>query len=257
MGADDFQKNIFDTHETKSHKELVDQIIENIVVHKVKNSSEKPRQTLLEVGCGGGQLFSSLTSSVEIYGIDVSEKSLDIARKRGYITSTCNIETDAFPFDSQKFDIVVVNDVLEHIIDVDHCIREIYRVLKNDGIFILGLPNVSQPVSWIMQIFLDLPPMMSARYKSPHIRDYTLRIMRIVLYINGFQAESVRGTYIYPFQNRISASIARFLPRLSERLIFVATKSHTPLPEPDIIFDLREFLGKFEGEASHKRGGLT
>lgn len=244
MTLDEFQKNIFDTHDTKSHKELVDLRIENIVNNVIRHS--KAKLTILEVGCGGGQLLAELTRSCNVYGIDVSENALKVASERGYITTVCNIETESFPFNDNKFDIVVMNDVLEHVINIDHCLREIYRVLKREGQFVLGIPNVSQPVSWIMQAIFDLPPMMSARYKSPHVRDFTLRMTRIILFINGFKTINVAGTYLYPLNNRVGRMLANKFPRLSERLVITSAKNHLPLHEPDIVFDLKEFLRKYE-----------
>ena len=46
----------------------------------------------------------------------------------------------AMPFTSEKFDFVVMFDVLEHIEDDMSVIKEVHRILKNDGYFVIIVP---------------------------------------------------------------------------------------------------------------------
>lgn len=244
MSNSNFQREIFNKYETKSNKEIVDLEIDKMI-RTMLNKGDLRNIKILEVGCGGGQLLSSFTKYCDIYGLDISEKSLEVAKSNGYHAVMTNIETDQFPFSDDFFTIIVMNDVLEHITYEDHCLREIRRILKKDGKYILCVPNISHPIAWAMQIFLDLPPRMSARYKSPHVRDYTVRLTKIVLKINGFDIDRINGTFIYPFQNRISRFFANLFPRFSERFIIVSKKGGKCSGLRDIRFDIRELL-KYE-----------
>ena len=45
------------------------------------------------------------------------------------------------PFDAHRFDVVILSEVLEHVIDQKRCVQEIYRVLKPNGYLMLTTPN--------------------------------------------------------------------------------------------------------------------
>ncbi len=78
-------------------------------------------------------------------------------------------------------------------------------------------------------IILDYPPKYSARYKSPHVRDFTLRTMRVALGMNGFRIKSVIGTSGW-FEK---------IPRLSDQIIIMALKIGSPKPTPGVVWDVR------------------
>lgn len=239
-----FQKRIFEKLPVKTHKEVSDITIISIL-DSIINSANKKSFNILDVGCGGGQLLESFTKipHIEIYGVDASAKACKIAMRRGYKAYICNVEKEKLPFDDDFFDIIVINDVLEHLIDPDNLLREAHRVLKGEGVLVISVPNISCPFSWFVQVFLDLPPVQSARYKSVHVRDYTLRILKIVLKYNGFKIKQVKGTYLYPFTNMISRHVANLFPRLSERLILICEKKEIPnLKLDDVYFNIKDLL---------------
>ncbi len=56
-----------------------------------------------------------------------------------------NVEEDAFPFDTDTFDIVLFCETIEHLLmDPVAALREIHRVLKPFGVIILTTPNVAR-----------------------------------------------------------------------------------------------------------------
>lgn len=125
------------------------------------------RVNLLDVGCGDGHLLLALHHhlaemiglSVELQGFDVSDARIqpskffesaagmllsnapevDWQRRLSLIRST-----DAWPFGDASMDIVLSNQVLEHVLDVDHFMDELRRVLRPDGVCINLFPVRSQ-----------------------------------------------------------------------------------------------------------------
>ncbi|MFX0139499.1 MAG: methyltransferase domain-containing protein [Candidatus Hodarchaeota archaeon] len=134
-----------------------------------------------------------------------------------------------------KNNIVICSEVLEHVTNTDHPLQEINRSLKTNGILILSIPN-------IIQVFLDLPPVYSARYKSSHKRDFTLKLIKIDLKINGFRIEKITGTCIPPFKNKISQVLAWLFPRFSSKIIIVSKKITKPKSFPEILVVWNERL---------------
>jgi SAM-dependent methyltransferase len=92
--------------------------------------------TLLDVGCGT-KPYSSLFLVDEYVGLDIDS---EISRRRGIAEKL--YDGTRFPFDSQHFDVVLCNQVLEHVFNPDEFISELHRVLKPGGQLILTVPFV-------------------------------------------------------------------------------------------------------------------
>lgn len=57
------------------------------------------------------------------------------------------------PFKNSFFDIVICGEVLEHLEHPETCLREIKRILKDDGTVLISTPNGSNPVTVLGRIF--------------------------------------------------------------------------------------------------------
>lgn len=103
---------------------------------------------ILDVGCGRGDITLYLgKNSKEAIGIDYSREAIDLANsvKRNFSSviqrkvhfKIMNIKTLSFP--DNYFDVVICIDVLEHLYkdEAEMALREIKRVLKNDGVLFL------------------------------------------------------------------------------------------------------------------------
>lgn len=99
---------------------------------------------LLEVGSGPGfflRLASNWYPSCEVIGLDKDWQAL-----RASIQATSGvhyIQADAIdlPLRHESIDVVIGLHVIEHIIEPERFIREVQRVLKPDGLFLLATPN--------------------------------------------------------------------------------------------------------------------
>lgn len=99
--------------------------------------------TLLDVGCGTGIIAHFIKGKVKkVYGIDISKKDLEKAKERGIITTAVDFNSKSFPFKTNFFDSITCLDVIEHVLDPRVVLKEMYRVLKKDGILILSTPNI-------------------------------------------------------------------------------------------------------------------
>jgi ubiquinone/menaquinone biosynthesis C-methylase UbiE len=96
-------------------------------------------ERVLDSGCGSGRLFE-LLSHTNYYGVDFSEKLIEIAKekyKEGkfFVANALNL-----PFPENFFDKVYSISVLHHIPSEEfrlQYLKEIKRVLKKDGLLIL------------------------------------------------------------------------------------------------------------------------
>lgn len=113
--------------------------------------------TLLDAGCGEGRMLRFLSSQLptktpatdwEFAGFDVADST---SRRPGFPGSTAaylretvplydwaasirvSRSNDAWPYDSGSFDFITSNQVLEHVVDAEHFIKETARVLAPGG----------------------------------------------------------------------------------------------------------------------------
>jgi ubiquinone/menaquinone biosynthesis C-methylase UbiE len=88
----------------------------------------------LEVGVGTGRFASML--GIE-FGIDPSEKMLEIAKKRGIKTFNC--EGENLPFEDESFDFIAIIITICFVKNPLKVISEAKRVLRENGKIIIGI----------------------------------------------------------------------------------------------------------------------
>jgi SAM-dependent methyltransferase len=105
---------------------------------------------VLDIGCGaGGNLKTLQDQGWQPYGIEISEIAAQHAREliHGPI-HTGTVESAPFPPGS--FDLVFMSHSLEHLPSPLDALRRIYRLLKDDGLLVIKVPNVH---SWEFKVF--------------------------------------------------------------------------------------------------------
>jgi SAM-dependent methyltransferase len=129
--------------------------------------------TALDIGAAcGGNTRVLRDSGWQVTALDASEAGTQFCRQRG-VTA---IRGDAthLPFADMSLDLVVAYDVLEHIEDDAEAVREVRRVLRPGGHFLIAVP--ADPAMW------------SAHDEAvDHVRRYTIETLRSVVSGNGFQ----------------------------------------------------------------------
>jgi SAM-dependent methyltransferase len=89
---------------------------------------------VLDVGCGI-KPYKDLFRVNEYIGLELESSS-----DRGRRSADVFYDGRTFPFESNMFDAVVTNQVLEHVFEPDDFLKEIYRVLRANGRLLLSVP---------------------------------------------------------------------------------------------------------------------
>lgn len=107
------------------------------------SSTLSSRKSLLDIGCGTGFIIN-LTKDIfdHIYGVDITKAMTEkIDLSSGNITIDIR-EAESTGHDSNSFDMVTAYSFLDHVFSLKDVLTEVYRVLKNDGVFYADLnPN--------------------------------------------------------------------------------------------------------------------
>jgi 2-polyprenyl-3-methyl-5-hydroxy-6-metoxy-1,4-benzoquinol methylase len=111
------------------------------------------------------------------------------------------------PIDNSSFDLILCYETVEHIFDYDYFIKELSRLITNDGIIILTCPAVSwEWVHWLSAIIninhSEGPHrFLKSRQLSRSLKNANLEIL------------SKNNTILLPFNNKISITFDRLLEK--------------------------------------------
>src|SRR5262245_40540565 len=100
---------------------------------------------VLDYGCGEGQLIAAARErGHDIYGCDNSHGAwAGWADRAAHEERILRLGDDGrIPFPDSYFDIVIANQVFEHIDELDRPLFEIHRVLKPGGVFLNCFPTM-------------------------------------------------------------------------------------------------------------------
>lgn len=153
---------------------------------------------ILDVGCGIGFVSRNLVRKNEVHGVDISAEYLSRAASRGIETEQWDIQK-GLPFDSSSFDIVLATEILEHIFDTDALLSEVRRVLKEEGVFVLTVPNVCSLASRVQVVLGRSPSYIEHHCRegmAGHIRGYNLSAIKRQLVEHGFKIEEIKTNAI-------------------------------------------------------------
>ena len=140
----------------------------------------KDGERVLDVGCGPGRHSweACRQANCLVYALDIEEGEL--ARAKGMLYEMdkqgesrgrwllVKGNTISLPFKDASFDKIICSEVLEHVPDDQQSIRELARVLKDDGVIAISVPTyLTEAICWkISRDYHDCPGGHVRIYKS-------------------------------------------------------------------------------------------
>ncbi|MDP4012385.1 MAG: class I SAM-dependent methyltransferase [Candidatus Nanoarchaeia archaeon] len=176
--------------------DYIDDRIKTAIKLCEKNSNAK----YLDVGCSNGRVALEIAKTIgtnDIYGVDIA--NVEDAKKRGLKAFNVDLNEDIkLPFEDKTFDVVTCFDTIEHVYNTDHVVREIKRILKDNGYAIIIVPRTD---SLINIILLTLGYQMmtadcsleksyghfSENRLSGHMAHFTKKAIKDMIIHNGFK----------------------------------------------------------------------
>ncbi len=148
------------------------------------------RGYLLDVGCGRGYFLDEARKlGWRTYGVDVSELVTDYARSKLHLTV---FHSDIFSFKSkQTFDLVTLNQVVEHFVNPERLLNKCSEFLTTGGLLYIATPNVESIGAKVLKDSFDhyLPP--------EHVSYFSQHTLIKLLKKLGFDIVYV-GSWSYP-----------------------------------------------------------
>lgn len=190
---------------------------------------------VLEINCGLSILAEKIAKKgADITVTDLSNVALQKAKSRGIEkTFKVDIDTEALPFESSKFDIIVSNSMIEHTFFPENTIRGGIRVLKYGGKFIVMVPNIGHWIFRLWLLFGRFPYLENTPTDVLHLRFFTMKSIKELGKKYGLRVKKVEGhsglwvSAMYPIFFRIPGIrqiydlLAKIYPSLFARYILI------------------------------------
>ena len=153
---------------------------------------------LLDVGCGDGSLVLGLKDKARLtVGMDRSPDHCVAAEAKGVRAVCVDLHAPRLPCRDGVFDAVACLDVIEHVLDPRHLLRELARVLRPGGILVLTTPNIRY-YGFVLTLVRGRFPRTSGDpegYDGGHLHYFTFADIRALLEEAGFGAIEEFGLY--------------------------------------------------------------
>ncbi len=207
--------------------------------------SEQPPATVLENGCGLGAYIGPLRRfTPDVHGLEYEfDRAVEAGRRHPPSLMVC-AAGEHLPYPAEAFDVIISNEVLEHVQDARAAVAEMVRALRPGGRILLFCPNRWYPVEqhgiyWRGQyIFGNIPlvnylPAALRNRLAPHVRTYTGHGLRRLF--AGLPVRIVQ-------HRRIFGGYDNLVRRLGPLGRFIRWALHTAEKTPLSVLGLSHFL---------------
>jgi SAM-dependent methyltransferase len=165
--------------------------------HKILESIKKMHpggKDLLEVGSAHGWFLEQARKDFDVVGLEPDENFFQLTNRRN-LPVRRGLFPDALK-EGERFDIIVFNDVLEHIPEVEHTLACCYRHLNADGLLVINLPSSNGVFYRISKVLCRLgwssffERLWQKDLPSPHVHYFSSSNLSILLGKNGFKVRA-------------------------------------------------------------------
>ncbi len=149
------------------------EFIKSILAKSINLDNKK----ILDVGSGsGGTLFNFAESGNQLFSVD---HSLDKLKAQKIILPKCNLvcgSAENIPFNQKHFDVIIMQDSLEHFTDPICVLSDIENLLNKNGVIYISTPNKFSIFNLIADPHWGFP--LVALFSRKQIRKYFIPFFR-------------------------------------------------------------------------------
>lgn len=198
---------------------------------------------LLDAGAGNGRTVRYLEphgalDSFEFHAIEIDPHRIDRLYGKERWREIKNVDlTEGAPYQDEFFDVVVCEQVLEHLHDADSILKDLVRVLRPGGVLIIGVPTFPPGLATIRRRIVPLFDRIAGRERG-HCQVFTAAGLRrfarssghlTIDQIRGFRVLS--GGVLAPLENyqwwyRFNRRLGELAPALCVECQAIATKAN-------------------------------
>ena len=142
------------------------------VLQGVLTEHDKTPRIVFDIGCNSGAWLKPFQDAgAEVYGVDYGIDRIEYGRSKGLPVNVGSI-SELLSF-NKKADLIIMNHVIEHSLDIEQTLKDISKLLSDDGLLYIGVPSV---YTWNLSIL----------FQNAHIYQFTAQTLKYVMQCCGF-----------------------------------------------------------------------
>lgn len=185
-----------------------------------KYAEQKPGRRVFDVGCGDGKFLEIFSKyGWECLGLEPSDTSRAVAQSKGF--TVLEVPFLEVKDDVGKFDMIFLDNVIEHINEPNPFVKRVFELLNPGGIFVLKTPNSDSLNEMLETVMLRTLPRgvnngIMAGFKKflnqgsgrvhrfgnlhppVHLAIYNDKSMKTLLSQAGFAVENIHNFFVSP-----------------------------------------------------------
>ncbi|MBD3317136.1 MAG: methyltransferase domain-containing protein [Chitinivibrionales bacterium] len=206
------------------------------------NIVEGQNKKILDIGCAEGELVVELAKrGHDVTGAEISSgflnQTMQLANKHGVQVRAvhADIEKSIEPFGNAKYDLVYLNDIIEHFRNPVSALCNVRGLVDDNGVLIIHTPNCATPARTKWYFF---HPHARLNYFDPnilgdfHVSTYDQMTLEKTLNFVGFKIDRMIPTRftslgvhrLAPIIKSLPEIVAKIFPHLADTLLFVCSK---------------------------------
>jgi 2-polyprenyl-3-methyl-5-hydroxy-6-metoxy-1,4-benzoquinol methylase len=191
---------------------------------KLSNEELYLLQKLTRTGLGSNNIssLSNVLYGQDLYGLDYDQNLINMCNLQ-FHSSRINLEVDPIPFKAGMFDLVICNQVLEHLKNYQNVINHMIHVTKMGGYIIIGIPNLAHLINRIYLMFGRQP--MCIDINSSHVRGFAHKNFALKLSsTEAIKLIDFKGSLMYPLPFHFGKMLSKYLIGLSGYVCYLLKK---------------------------------
>jgi SAM-dependent methyltransferase len=170
----------------------------------------RPGMRIADLGCGNCMWN---IHELPVTGVDMNEKMMDWAKRHHRLKEyrVCdNLGKTGLP--AKSFDLIIMSETLEHLLNLPETLGEVRRLLKDDGTFLVTVPYdiflgpffILFNINCLYQGYVK--GSTYHKYRCGHVNHFSISRLRNLLAANGFQMRKysiVNGLNIYAAASKV------------------------------------------------------
>lgn len=178
-------------------------------------------ETVLEIGCGAGgtmRWLRTLRSVRHAIGFEMSATAAESARSAFDRVEVCDIEKTPLP--QELFDLIIILDVLEHLVDPWSVVTRLREALTPGGTIIASIPNVGH--------YTVLIPLLRGQWEyqdmglldRTHLRFFTAGSATALMSPSGLKVDFVGTRTMFPLEGWLRSRRLRWYSKRIASFLF-------------------------------------
>ncbi|MCK5662259.1 MAG: class I SAM-dependent methyltransferase [Thiotrichaceae bacterium] len=180
----------------------------------VEDMPDNPEAHILEIGCSNGNtgaLALSMGKCGRYTCVEMNEAAAARAKEKVCEVLVGDIERLEFPWEEQSFDVLILSEVLEHLVDPWRLLQKLHKYLKPGALVFASSPNIShyKIILMLLKGRWDLTDV--GVMDRTHLRWFTPDSFKKMFSSSGYDVISVKP--ISPFKMHVKLKLLLLLGR--------------------------------------------